>query len=219
MYAFVDKGVETVTGVSDTNPKRNPELVLSQYLPKHGTMGHPDGPSMGEPAPEFTAPLATPDGTVTEVSLSSLCEDGVVLLVFQPTNFELETVAERCAAGQYDWFSADERVQVVGVNRAQPRTNREFIDYLDVTYPFCSDHDLSIAKQYGVTYRAFGVAPRARQACFFIDGDGVVQYRRVADGSDSGRADSHLWDLYEVMADVLGYSEPRSFGFTHGSLE
>lgn len=182
-------------------------------------MSPPDGPGVGTRAPEFTAPLTTPDGTVTEASLSSLCEDGAVLLVFQPTNFDLETVAERRAAGQYDWFRTDERVQVVGINRAQPPTNREFMDYLDVTYPFCSDQTLSIAKQYGVTYRAFGVAPRARRACFFVDSDGVVQYRWVADKSDSARPHSHVWDLYDVVADVLGHPEPQSFGFAHGSLK
>ncbi|WP_162224505.1 redoxin domain-containing protein [Halorussus amylolyticus] len=169
-------------------------------------------PDVGSKAPAFTARLAAPDGTVSEVSLSSLCEESVVLLVFQPTDFELETFAERAALGEYDWFSADDRVRVVGVNRARPTTNREFIDYLDVTYPFCSDRDLSIAKAYGVTYRAFGVAPRARRACFFVDHDGVVRYRWVGDRESRGRSRPQAWDLYDAVLDVLGKRDPETFG-------
>jgi peroxiredoxin len=177
------------------------------------TMGGSDGPNVGSRAPGFTAPLAAPDGTVEEVSLSSLLDDGALLLVFQPTNFELDSFTERSALGEYDWFTADDRVRVVGVNRARPRTNQEFVDYLDVTYPFCSDRDLSIAKSYGVTYRALGVAPRARRACFFIDRDGVVRYRWVGDRDKCGRVRPQVQDLYEVFVDVLGRPEPDSFGF------
>lgn len=175
-------------------------------------MGRDDGPTVGSQAPEFTAPLAAPDGTVEEVSLSSLLSDGALLLVFQPTNFELDSFTERSALGEYDWFTADDRMQVVGVNRARPETNREFANYLDVTYPFCSDRDLSIAKSYGVTYRALGVAPRARRACFFVDTDGVVRYRWVADRDRRGRSRPQIQDLYEVFVDVLGRPEAESFG-------
>lgn len=176
-------------------------------------MGDSGGPTLGSRAPEFTASLASPDGSVSEVSLSSLCEEGAVLLVFQPTDFDIESFTERHAIGRYDWFTTDERLRVVGVNRARPRTNREFVDYLDVTYPFCSDRDLSIAKRYGVTYRALGVAPRARRACFFVDSDGVVRYRWVADRSESAHPRPHVRDLYDAVVDVLGRPEPKSFGF------
>ncbi|MFC7081303.1 redoxin domain-containing protein [Halorussus caseinilyticus] len=171
------------------------------------------GPTVGSQAPAFTAPLAAPDGSVSEVSLSSLLSDGAVLLVFQPTDFELETFAERHALGKYDWFSADDRLRVVGVNRARPRTNQEFVDYLDVTFPFCSDRDLSIAKSYGLTYRAFGLALRARRACFFVDEDGIVRYRWMADLDRSSRARHQIHDLYEVVMDVIGRPETESFGF------
>ncbi|WP_158057996.1 redoxin domain-containing protein [Halorussus halophilus] len=174
-------------------------------------MGDSGGPEVGTAAPAFTAPLVRPDGETSAVSLSSLCDDGAVLLVFQPTDFDLETFHERSAVAEYDWFATDERVQVVGVNRARPRTNQEFVDYLDVTFPFCSDRDLSIARDYGVTYRAFGVAPRARRACFFIDSESVVRYRWVEDrnGSHTG---PQLQDLYETVTDVLGTRELETFG-------
>jgi peroxiredoxin len=176
-------------------------------------MGNSGGPSVGSQAPEFTAPIAAPDESVSEVSLSSLCEDGAVLLVFQPTNFDPESFAERHALGKYDWFTTDERVRVVGINRARPRTNREFVDHLDVTYPFCSDRDLSIAKRYGVTYRALGVAPRARRACFLVDREAVVRYRWVGDRSGSANARPHVRDLYDAFVDLLDRPEPESFGF------
>lgn len=174
-------------------------------------MGDSGGPTVGSRAPEFTAPLAAPDGSVSEVSLSSLREERAVLLVFQPTDFDLESFGDRHALGRYDWFTTDENLRVVGVNRARPRTNREFVDYLDVTYPFCSDRDLAIARRYGVTYRALGVAPRARRACFLVDRDGAVRYRWVAGRSESDHP--HVRDLYDAVVDVLGGPEPESFGF------
>lgn len=182
-------------------------------------MADADGPSVGSEAPAFTAPLAAPGDPVRDVSLSSLLDEGALVLVFQPTNFELDALADRPVAGTYDWFTANERVRVVGVNRARPRTNREFVDYLDVTYPFCSDRDLSIAKRYGVTYRAFGVAPRPRRACFFVDHDGVVRYRWVADRSGDGDARAHVRDLYDAVVDVLGRPDVESFGFGSGATE
>ncbi|NHN57622.1 MULTISPECIES: redoxin domain-containing protein [Halorussus] len=175
-------------------------------------MGDPGGPAVGSRAPEFTAPLAAPDGSVTEASLSSLVEDGAVLLVFQPTDFDLEGFAERRAVGKYDWFAADDRIRVVGINRARPRTNREFIDYLDVTYPFCSDRDLSIARSYGATYRAFGVAPRARRACFVVDCEGVVRYRWIGDRGRRDDGHPQVENLYAVLTDLLGRPDPDSFG-------
>jgi peroxiredoxin Q/BCP len=171
------------------------------------------GPTVGAQAPEFAAPLAMPDGAVSEVTLSSLLSDSAVLLVFQPTNFELGTFAEQHALGEYDWFTTDDRLEVVGINRARPRTNKEFADYLDVTYPFCSDRNLSIAESYGVTYRALGVARRARRACFFVDEEGTVRYRWVGDRKQTGRARPQIRDLYEVVTDVLGEPEPETFGF------
>ena len=170
------------------------------------------GPTIGSQAPAFTAPLATPDGSVSDVSLSSLRSDNAVLLVFQPTDFDPESFAERHHLGKYDWFTADDRLRVVGVNRAGPRTNREFADRLDVTYPFCSDRDLAIADSYGVTYRAFGVARRARPACFFVDAEGTIRYRWVGDRNRTGRVRPQLRALYETVMDVLGRPETESFG-------
>jgi len=171
------------------------------------------GPAVGSQAPAFTAPLTTPDGSVSEASLSSLRSEGGVLLVFHPTDFDTRSFAERHALGEYDWFRADDRLRVVGVSRARPRTNREFADYLDVTYPFCSDRDLSIADDYGVTYRTLGAARQARPACFFVDTEGTVRYRWVGDRNRTGRARPQLRDLYDVVMDVLGRPEIESFGF------
>jgi peroxiredoxin len=175
-------------------------------------MGDDRGPAVGSKAPAFTAPLSDLEGTTPAVSLSSLREDGTVLVVFQPTDFGLEPFAEESAVGEYGWFTADERVRVVGINRARPRTNRKLAAYLDVPYPFFSDRDLSIASAYGVTYRAFGVAPRARPACFLVDAAGVVRHRWVADRSRRSHARAQVRDLYETVVDALGRPETETFG-------
>lgn len=177
-------------------------------------MAEPAGPAVGTDAPSFTATLARPGGHVEEVPLTSLLADRPVLLVFHPTGFDLESLNDGGTIREFVWFTFDERVQVVGVSRAKPCTHQRIIDHLDLEYPFYTDRSLSAAAAYGVRYRAWGLAPRARQACFFIDGNGVVRYRWVADESRASRRDlPALNPLYETVRDVVGEPEWETFGF------
>lgn len=177
-------------------------------------MAEPGGPAVGGDAPSFTAPLARPRDGVEEVPLDSLLDEHPLLLVFHAAGFDLESLCGRDPVRAFDWFAFEDRVRVVGVSRAKPCTHRKIIDHLELDYPFFTDRDLSVAADYGVKYRAWGVAPRTRQACFFLDRDGVVRYRWTADEGQPSPAESVQLDpLYETVRDVVGEPETRTFGF------
>ena len=177
-------------------------------------MAEPGGPEVGTHAPAFTAPLTQPEDGVEEVELQRLLSDRPVLLVFHAAGFDLESLCAHRPTWGFDWFTFEERVQVVGVSRARPCTHQKIIDHLTLDYPFYTDRNLSIADDFGVRYRAWGIAPRARQACFFIDGDGIVQYRWVADEPNpTPEENPQLSSLYETVRDVVGEPEWETFGF------
>lgn len=50
--------------------------------------------SVGDEAPEFSAPLVTNDGEVEDTSLSSLLTDGPVLLSFYTNDFTPDCIEE-----------------------------------------------------------------------------------------------------------------------------
>lgn len=177
-------------------------------------MAEPGGPAVGGDAPAFTAPLARPDGGVEEVPLDALLADQPVLLVFHAAGFDLESLCACDPVREFDWFTFEDRVRVVGVSPAQPCTHEKIIDHLELDYPFYTDRGLSVASDYGVTYRAWGVVPRARRSCFFVDRDRVVRYRWVADEPRPSSEESPQLDpLYETVRDVVGEPEYETFGF------
>jgi len=139
------------------------------------------GLAVGDDAPEFTAPLVSPDDERDDVSLASLLAAGPVLLCFYTNDFSPDCVDQWCSFRDYGWFDADDAVQVVGVSKSRPFTHRKFIDYLDLGFPLFADTDLAIASAFDVDYRVFKIAPRARRSCFLIDSDGVVRYRWLSE--------------------------------------
>lgn len=177
-------------------------------------MVEPACPAVGTDAPSFTATLTRPGGSIDDVSLASLLDDRPVLLVFHAAGFDLESLSAGGPLRKFDWFTLEDRVQVIGVSRAKPCTHERVIQHLDLDYPFYTDRDLSAAAAFGVRYRAWGVAPRSRQACFFLDSDGVVRYRWVADEPQVTRvAVPDLGPLYETIRNVVGEPECETFGF------
>ena len=176
-------------------------------------MGDSAGTRVGDRVREFTAPLARPDGTTEEVALDALTAEKPVVLVFHPAGFDLRALAGNDPVREFEWFAFDDRVRVVAVSRARPRTHHELIAHLDLDYPFYTDRKLSIAGDFGLRYRAFGVAPRSRRACFLVDADRRIRYRWVDGGDIRTGALPDLTRLYEVLRDVIGEPERETLGF------
>jgi peroxiredoxin len=138
-------------------------------------------PRSGQRAPDVSGLLVRPDGETTETALFDLLADGPVLLAFYTNDFSPDCVREWCAFRDYEWFTVDGTVQVVGASRSRPATHRRFIDHLDLSFPLYADTDLAMARAFGVAYRTFRVLARARRSTFLIDPDRVVRHVWLGD--------------------------------------
>jgi peroxiredoxin len=167
-------------------------------------MASDTGLALGDQAPNFTGPLVTPDGDGEDVSLSELLDDRPVLLCFYTNDFSPDCIDQWCSFRDYDWFTANDNVQVVGVSKSRPTTHRKFIDYLDLNFPLFADTDLEIAAAFDVDYRVFKVAPRSRRSCFLLDQDGVVRYRWISEHPlDPTRDTPPVGDIQAAITEEL----------------
>ena len=137
--------------------------------------------SIGDEAPDFTAPLA--NGDVAEVSLSDAVADGPVVLAFFPGAFtsvcshEMETFDERLAE------FADADVTVYGVSIDTPFAQNAFREELSLEFDLISDSNRDIVDAYDLAmdFTALGVHNLAKRAVFVVDEDRTVTYTWVSD--------------------------------------
>jgi peroxiredoxin len=168
--------------------------------------------SVGDDAPSFTEALVAPDRETEDVPITDFLVEKSVLLCFYTNDFSPDCVGQWCSFRDYDWFTANDDVHVVGVSKSRPFTHRKFIDYLDLGFPLYADTNLDIASAFGVDYRVFGVARRARRSCFLIDQSGDVQYRWLGDHSIDPTRDSPPVDEIRVaIEDHLGDDRSEPF--------
>ncbi len=124
-------------------------------------------PEVGQRAPSFDARFVGGD----TARLDDLLGNGVILSFWStwcaPCRRELPLL-DRVA-----WEGVDNRVTLIAVNMGEPVDDvREFLDDLDLTIPVVLDTGGHIRRAYAVP---------ALPMTFFIDGNGVIQYRRVGE--------------------------------------
>jgi len=172
------------------------------------------GTAVGERVGDVTETLVRPDGDATETPLSDLLNDRPVLLTFYTNDFSPDCIEEWCSFRDYDWFTSDDSVQVVGVSKSRPFTHRKFIDHLDLQFPLYADTDLDLAAAFDVRYRVFKVVPRARRSCFLLDSEGVVRYKWVGEHPlDPTRDQPPISEIHEAIVEEFGGDGPETFGF------
>ncbi|EJN60893.1 redoxin domain-containing protein [Halogranum rubrum] len=172
------------------------------------------GLAVGEVAPDFTAPLVRADGETERIALSALLEDRPVLLSFYTADFSPDCVSEWCSFRDFDWFSTNETVQVVGISRSSVGLHRRFINHLNLGFPLYADPDLDVAEAFGVDYRAFGLSRRARRSCFLIDRDRTIRYRWLSEHwLDPTRDTPPVGEIHDAIRREFGVEETDSFGF------
>ena len=137
-------------------------------------------PEVGDTAPDFTRPLVN-DEFWEDVSLSELCENGPVALVFHPMDGDFPS--------NYIWTEIRDRswdelpVEVVGLSISSPYEHSRFLDEWNLMrFRLFSDPQNGVAAQYGIVNDLDGMAgiEEPRPAVFVIDGDRTVQYAWVA---------------------------------------
>jgi peroxiredoxin Q/BCP len=174
-----------------------------------------DGPiAVGETVADVEATLVRPDGTAETVALGALVADHPALLSFYTMDFSPDCIEEWCSFRDFDWFSSDEHVQVVGCSKSSAGLHRRFIDYLGLSFPLYADPDLRVADAFGVTYRTLGITRRSRRSCFLIDEERTVRYRWLGEHwLDPTRDTPPVHEIHEAVVEELDVSGPDTFGF------
>lgn len=138
-----------------------------------------DHPETGEQAPDFTRPLV--DGELwTDVSLSSLLDDGPLVLLFHPMDGAFPAT--------YLWNEVRERgwtdeIAVVGLSISTPYEHKRLIEEREVDARLFSDPGNGVAEQYDIVNDLDGMTgiSEPRPAAFVVDGDGTIRYAWVAE--------------------------------------
>ena len=139
--------------------------------------------SEGDTAPEFTAPMRTPDGDITESSLSSAIDDGPVVLAFFPGAFTSVCTGEmRTFRDRLDNIT-DAGASLYGVSIDSPFSLGEFAEQNDLTFPLISDTNKEVIDAYDVVmdFDDLGITGVAKRAVFVVDESGTITYAWVSD--------------------------------------
>lgn len=139
--------------------------------------------SVGDTAPDFTAPLAR--GDISEFSLSERLDEAPVVLAFFPAAFsgtctsEMETFEDRIAEFE------DLDGAVYGVSVDLPWTLQEFRDDEALSFGLISDTNRQVVDAYDLRtdFTSMGLEDLAQRAVLVVDGDGVVQYAWAAENA------------------------------------
>lgn len=141
----------------------------------------------GDTAPDFTAPMASPEyaGDVGEYTgdhieefvLSEALEEGPVVLAFIPGAFSRTCTEEMCAVRDWRREVGDLGATVVGVSADTPWSQLAFIEEYGLEYPFVSGFNNDLIERYGLAVEGGLLAGIAGRAVFVVDADRTVVYR------------------------------------------
>ena len=139
--------------------------------------------SESDTAPDFTAPMRTPDGDITEFSLSSATDDGPVVLAFFPGAFTSVCTGEmRTFRDRLDNLT-DAGASLYGVSIDSPFSLGEFAEQNELTFPLISDTNKEVIDAYDVVmdFADLGVPGVAKRSVFVVDESGTITYAWVSD--------------------------------------
>jgi peroxiredoxin len=137
--------------------------------------------TVGDQAPDFTAPLA--NGEVDSFTLSDHLDEAPLVLVFFPGAFtsvcshEMNEFQDRLEAFE------DMGATVYGISVDSPFAQNEFRDKLGLRFDLISDSNKEVIEQYGVSmdFAELGVHDVAKRSVFVVNADGEVTYAWMSD--------------------------------------
>ena len=140
--------------------------------------------SVGDQAPDFTAPLVGDDDTVA-TTLSDHLGSGPVVLAFFPAAFSSTCTAELCTfcddLAQFEGVGAT----VFGVSTDTAYALERFRAAEGLTFDLLGDNDGSIIAAYDIvddeSFAGKGMTGVATRSVFVIDSAGTIQYVWIAD--------------------------------------
>lgn len=137
----------------------------------------------GDEAPDFTAPMRTPEGDITDFSLSEKIEDGPIVLAFFPGAFtsvcttEMKTFSDRLDE------LTDAGASIYGVSIDSPFSLGEFAEQNGIDFPLIADTNKEVIDAYDVVmdFEDLGITGVAKRSVFVVDEKGTIAYSWVSD--------------------------------------
>jgi peroxiredoxin len=136
----------------------------------------------GDTAPEFTRPLVNHEYW-EDTSLSTLAEDGPVLLVFHPMDGDFPATYIWQEIRDRGWAESD--VELVGLSISTPYEHQTFMREWKQfeQFQFFSDPANDVAERYGIVNDLDGMAgiEEPLPAVYLLDSELTVQWAWVAE--------------------------------------
>jgi len=137
--------------------------------------------SVGDDAPDFTAPLA--NGDLGSFTLSERLDEAPIVLAFFPAAFTGTCTTEMCTFRDRMANFEDVGATVYGISIDTPFTLNEFREQNDLSFGLLSDTNRELIDSYDVRmdFADLGVHGVAKRSVFVVNGDGEITYAWVSD--------------------------------------
>jgi len=140
--------------------------------------------SVGDQAPDFTAPLVT-DGETEATTLTDQLGSGPVVLAFFPAAWSTTCTAELCTFRDNLSQFTDLEATVFGISTDTSYALEQFREDEGLTFGLISDNDGAIIEAYDLvddqSFAYKGMKGVATRSVFIVDEAGTVQYVWIAD--------------------------------------
>ena len=129
---------------------------------------------VGDPAPDFTLPYATKDSVaMAPLTLSSLEGKGNIVLAFYPADWSGGCTKEVCSLRDNFSSLSSMNADVLGISGDYMFSHHEWAKFHNLPFRLVSDHQHTVAKEYGTYDDASGYNKRT---VFAIDKAGKIAY-------------------------------------------
>ncbi|KAB8289469.1 peroxiredoxin [Bifidobacterium ramosum] len=153
---------------------------------------------VGQSAPDFTLPAVLPDGTETQLTLSTLTAHDKVVLYFYPAAMTPGCTTEACDFRDNLARLGALGYTVLGVSKDPLPKLHRFMERDHISFPLLSDPDLTVHKLYGAygEKKLYGkVHVGVIRSAFAIDTDGRITLARY-----NVRAKGHVDSLMKALS-------------------
>lgn len=141
----------------------------------------PEGPQVGQPAPDFELPWATQEKLYTSrnewLKLSSM-QGSNVILAFYPADWSGGCTTEVCTFRDSWNDLAKLDAKLLAISGDYVFSHQEWAKHHKLEFPLLQDHDHAIAKLFGSYQPALGGINK--RTVYLIDKKGIVRYKNLA---------------------------------------
>jgi peroxiredoxin len=157
--------------------------------------------TVGDQAPDFTAPLV--DDETEATTFSDHLGSGPVVLAFFPAAFSSTCTEEVCtfrdSLGQFNELGST----IFGISTDTSYALERFRAENELTFGLISDNDGSIIEAYDVvgSFDHIAMSGVAKRSVFVVDDAGTIQYRWIADNPGQEPDYEAVVDAVERLTD------------------